>query len=70
VARRIIIDPGILQGKPTIAGTRISVDFILQLLDSGMDAEQIANEYTNPNHDDILAAVEYTRKSMGNEAPA
>ena len=32
---RIIVDPKVLAGKPVIRGTRISVDFILELLASG-----------------------------------
>ena len=32
---RIVIDPLILAGKPTIKGTRISVELIMELLDGG-----------------------------------
>lgn len=41
----IIRNPEILGGKPIISGTRISVEFILELLASGMTIPEIASEY-------------------------
>ena len=38
---RIITDEEILSGKPIIKGTRISVEFILELLSSGMSVDEI-----------------------------
>ena len=32
---RIVIDPGILVGKPVIKGTRLAVEFIIELLAQG-----------------------------------
>ncbi len=42
---RIIMDAKILSGKPVIKGTRISVEFVLELLASGMNNEEILKEY-------------------------
>jgi len=42
---RITYNPKIFAGKPTIKGTRISVEFILELLASGMTPEEIVKEY-------------------------
>ncbi len=41
----IIQDSTILGGKPVIKGTRISVEFLLELLASGMNSTQIVSEY-------------------------
>lgn len=53
-----IIDAEICAGKPCIRGTRLSVDFILELLASGWDYSQIQKEYEIEN-DDILAVLQY-----------
>ena len=55
---RITIDPKIRFGKPTIKGTRITVEEILGALAGGMDIGEIENEYglTRPQ---VLAAVRY-----------
>ena len=42
---RITIDPKILVGKPIIKGTRISVEFVVDLLGRGWTFEQILHEY-------------------------
>jgi len=57
---RIEINPNILVGKPIIKGTRISVEFILELLTSGWDTEQILKNYLQLTKEDILAAIEYS----------
>ncbi len=64
---RIIIDPGVLSGKPIIKGTRISVEFILELLSSGMKAEEIIKEYPHLKKEDILAALEYAMSVLRHE---
>lgn len=56
---RIVIRPGLLGGKPVIRGTRISVEFVLSLLSSGMTTEEIMEDYTHLKRDDILAALHY-----------
>jgi uncharacterized protein (DUF433 family) len=57
---RIVIDPKTLVGKPLIKGTRISVEFILELLVNGWSYEQIMENYPQLEKDDILAAIEYS----------
>lgn len=64
---RIIIDPKILVGKPVIKGTRISVEFIIGLLSSGMRTEEILKEYPELEKEDILAALEYAVCVLRNE---
>jgi uncharacterized protein (DUF433 family) len=42
---RIVIDPGILAGKPIVKGTRISVEFVVDLLGRGWTQQQTLGEY-------------------------
>lgn len=60
-------DPRILNGKPIIKGTRISVEFILELLSSGMSVEDILKEYPTLKKSNILAAIDYAAKVLRHE---
>ena len=64
---RIIFNPKIFQGKPIIKGTRISVEFILELLASGMHSEEIVEEYPQLKLRDIQAAIEYAARTVKRE---
>ena len=64
---KIIVDPKILDGKPIIEGTRISVEFVLELLSSGMSIEDITNEYPHLKKDDILAVLDYATRALRHE---
>ena len=56
---RITIDPNICHGKPCIRGLRYPVEFILELLSSGMSLEEILADYDDLERDDILATIIY-----------
>jgi len=64
---RIEINPSILVGKPIIKGTRISIEFILELLSNGWTTEQILENYPQLAKEDILAAIEYSLKILKDE---
>ncbi|MEG4963647.1 MULTISPECIES: DUF433 domain-containing protein [unclassified Microcoleus] len=55
--QRITLDPNICHGKPCIRGLRYPVEFILELLSSGMNAKEIIDDYDDLKHEDILAAL-------------
>ena len=57
--RRIIINPGVMVGKPVIKGTRIPVDTIVRLLAQGVTQKGILEDYPNLEKEDIKAALEY-----------
>jgi len=63
---RIIIDNRIRHGKPTIKGTRITVDEVLGALIGGMNYEEIEREY-GIRREDILAVLEYTASFVRGE---
>jgi uncharacterized protein (DUF433 family) len=56
---RIVIDPEILCGKPVVKGTRLAVEFIVDLLAQGWTAADILNNYPGLTPDDILACLAY-----------
>lgn len=66
-AGKILSNPEVLAGKPTIRGTRISVELILELLASGMSNEEIIQEYPHLEKADIQAAVDYAARVLKNE---
>ena len=54
---RITIDPAILVGKPVIRGTRLAVEFILDLLSQGWSVEEILRNYPGIERADIQACL-------------
>lgn len=55
----IIIDPDILVGKPVIKGTRLAVEFIIDLLAAEWTEADILRNYPGLTHTDILACLRY-----------
>ncbi|MBE9162835.1 MULTISPECIES: DUF433 domain-containing protein [Microcoleaceae] len=55
--QRITLDPNICHGKPCIRGLRYPVELILELLSSGMNFQEIIDDYDDLEHEDILAAL-------------
>jgi uncharacterized protein (DUF433 family) len=56
---RIVIDPEILCGKPVVKGTRLAVEFIVDLLAQGWTAGDIISNYPGLTRDDIQACLAY-----------
>ena len=65
---RIIVNPKVLAGKPIIKGTRISVEFILDLLANGWTIEMILENYPQLKREDIIAALKYVTEILKQEA--
>jgi uncharacterized protein (DUF433 family) len=67
---RITIDPAICHGKPCVRGLRYPVEMLLELLDSGMTADEILAEYEDLEREDLLAVVAYDATlSSGRRVP-
>ena len=64
---RITANSKILGGKPTIQGTRLSVEFILDLLASDVSEKEILDDYPHLIKDDIHACLKYAARSCKNE---
>ena len=56
---RIQRDPRVCNGKPTIRGMRITVDFVLKLLGDAYTAEDIVREYPELEKEDVYEAAKY-----------
>ena len=56
---RIVVDPKILAGKPVIRGSRLAVEFILELLAAGQSESDILTNYPGLTREDILACLSY-----------
>ena len=65
---KITIDSKIHFGKPCIAGTRITVQSILELLNEGLSFKEIIQHYYPELHDeDIRAAIQYAIALVASE---
>jgi uncharacterized protein (DUF433 family) len=56
---RIVIDPEVLVGKPIVKGTRLAVEFIIDLLPQAWSEQQILDNYPMLTREDILARLAY-----------
>ncbi|MCX6866541.1 MAG: DUF433 domain-containing protein [Verrucomicrobia bacterium] len=54
----------VMMGKPVIAGTRISVECILERLAAGETIEQIVAEHPRLTREAVLAAVEFAARAL------
>jgi uncharacterized protein (DUF433 family) len=64
---RITVDSKVLAGKPVIRGTRISVEFILDLLANGWTIEEILKNYPQLKREDVIAALKYVAEILKEE---
>jgi uncharacterized protein (DUF433 family) len=64
---RIVLDPAVLTGKPTIKGTRIAVEFVVDLLARGWSPEAILREYDHLTSEDIQACLAYASEVLQSE---
>lgn len=64
---RIYADPAILNGKPIIKGTRITVEQVLVRLSEGLAVDDILNVWPHLAREDILAAIAYSAEVIAHE---
>lgn len=64
---RIVIDPEILVGKPVVKGTRLAVDFVIDLLAQGWSEAQILKNYPGLTREDIQACLAYASDALRHE---
>ena len=65
---RIDCDPKVMVGKPVIKGTRLTVDYVLNLLGHGSTVDAILEEYSGLERVDIQACLLFASKSMSSAA--
>jgi uncharacterized protein (DUF433 family) len=59
LSERIVLDLEVLCGKPVMRGTRLAVEFILDLLAAGESENEIMTNYPELTREDILACLSY-----------
>ncbi len=64
---RISVDPNVLVGKPVIKGTRLAVEFIIDLLANGWTETQILDNYPGVTHEDLVACLRYANELVKSE---
>ncbi len=62
--RLIVSDPAVMMGKPVIAGTRITVELILEKLAAGETIEQILDAHPRLTSEAIQAALGFAAKAL------
>ena len=65
--QQIAFDPGILGGKPHIKGTRLSIEFLLELFASGATRDEILKKYPQLTAEAIEEALRYAAGAVKNE---
>ena len=63
----IISDPEVLLGKPTLKGTRISVELILELFSKGWPEQQILESYPSLSIDSLRSVFTYLKECIQQE---
>lgn len=66
---KIVTNPKIMLGKPTVAGTRITVEQILKLLAQKLTIKEILYDFPQLTKDDIKTAVNYAAKAVSHVNP-
>jgi uncharacterized protein (DUF433 family) len=61
----IVIDPTVLAGKPIIRGTRLSVEFVVQLLAQGWNEADLQQNYPGVTHEQIAACRQHAAGVLG-----
>lgn len=65
--QHITSDPAILGGKPCIRGTRLSVEFIMELMASGATRRGIVDAYPQLTVEEVEEAIHYAAAAVRNE---
>ena len=60
----IASDPGVMMGKPVIAGTRITIELILEKLAAGESVEQIIEAHPRLNQEAVRAALAFAADAL------
>jgi uncharacterized protein (DUF433 family) len=64
----VVADPDVLAGKPVVAGTRLSMDFLLNLLSEGWTEQQILDNYPSLSSRSLPAVFAFAAECMWEDA--
>lgn len=60
----IVSNPSVMMGKPVIAGTRITVELVLEKLAAGETVEQILDAHPRLTREGIQAALSFAAEAL------
>jgi uncharacterized protein (DUF433 family) len=63
-AKFIQSDPSVMMGKPVVAGTRITVELILDKLSSGDSIEEVVEAHPRLRRESVLAALRFAAQAL------
>ena len=66
--QRITCDPAVMVGKPVIKGTRLTVEYVLNLLAHGSTVDQLQDEYGGLEREDVQACLLFASRSLASTA--
>ena len=61
---RITVNPAVMVGKPVIRGTRLTVEYILNLLAHGASFDDVLGEYEGLTPEDLRVCIVFAAKSL------
>jgi uncharacterized protein (DUF433 family) len=64
---RITLDPAVLDGKPVVRGTRLSVEHLIGLMAEGWNEAEILADYPGLTREDLAACLAYARDLLRSE---
>lgn len=64
---RIEVNPEVLVGKPVVKGTRLAVEFVIDLLAQGWSEDEILRNYPTLSREDVHACLAYARERLRSE---
>jgi uncharacterized protein (DUF433 family) len=64
--KRITLNPKVMVGKPVVKGTRLTVEYVLNLLAHGATVSEVLEEYQGLTTEDIQACLLFATKSLEN----
>ena len=62
-------DPSVMMGKPVVAGTRITVELILEKLAAGETVEEILDAHPRLTREGVAAALRYAAQALSSPPP-
>jgi len=65
--QEIVSDPNVMMGKPVVAGTRITVDLILDKLGSGESIDVVLASHPRLTREGLLAALRFAARAIRSE---
>jgi uncharacterized protein (DUF433 family) len=63
---RITLNPAVMAGKPVVRGTRLTVEYIVNLLAHGTGFDEILGEYEGVTREDIQACLLFASRTLQN----